>query len=100
MKHKSLGFLFSVKFEKFLLTAEPLDDKTTNLKELKSRLGVEIPNVHVTQTPGMRMVQFWKSLRGKNRLPFCAVDNTLYGEGLDDADNNPGFEGKVKVQKL
>ena len=56
--------------------------------------------MHVTQTPGMRMVQFWKSLRGKNRLPFRAVDNTLYGEGLDDADNNPGFEGKVGVQKV
>ena len=46
------------------------------------------------------MVQFSKSLGGKNRLPFRAVDNTLYGEGLDDADNNPGFEGKVGVQKV
>ena len=57
--------------------------------------------MHVTQTPKMRMVQFWKSLMGnKDRIPFRAVDNTLYGEGLDDADNNPGFEGKVGVQKV
>ena len=64
-------------------------------------MGVEIPNVHVTQTPGMRMVQFWKSLlEKKERIPFRAVDNTLYGEGLDDADDNPGFEGKVRVQKV
>ena len=45
---------------------------------------------------------FWFLLLRQKSLPFCAVDNTLNGEGLNNADNDPGFwrEGNEQHQQL
>ena len=57
--------------------------------------------MHVTHAPQEQNI-FWFLLLRQKSLPFCAVDNTLNGEGLNNADNDPGFwgEGNEQHQQL
>ena len=50
--------------------------------------------MHITQTPDKK--NSFSLVKKIESLLFCAVDNALDGEGLNDADNYPGFwEGRV-----